>query len=161
MIGLNLSPRPKTQLPASAFPNQADEYFCDQCRRKVTQYLRPRQAHVWTPMGPERFICKCGEKYLTGATEWDHIGARERKRRHRDNFFLTLLLSTLLCILILSFALPIGHIFHRVHAAIVAVATLECILLAASEVTFWFSPAKSMWRTRFSRNIELYKASPK
>ena len=64
-------------LPASGFPERADAYICDKCARDVTKYFRLRPSHSWTPMGPARFVCRCGQCYLTGAIEWDHLGLRK------------------------------------------------------------------------------------
>jgi hypothetical protein len=77
MLSLNLVTRPLITLPASAFPNRADVYVCDKCGRDITKHLRPGQSHTWAPMGRERYLCLCGQKYLTGAREWDHFSERE------------------------------------------------------------------------------------
>jgi hypothetical protein len=79
MTSLNLSAPHPTTLSASAFPTSADVYLCDKCGRDVTKHLHRGQAHVWKPIDPNRYQCRCGEKYLIGATEWDHLGEWERK----------------------------------------------------------------------------------
>src|SRR3954467_4255812 len=73
-------------LPASAFPNRAAAYFCDNCQRDMTKHLHPGRAHVWQAMGPSRYICRCGQEWPTGALEWDQFSAVERQRRLRDTF---------------------------------------------------------------------------
>src|ERR1700721_3433870 len=68
-------------LPASGFPEFADVYVCDKCARDVTKRFRLSQSDSWTPMGPTEFVCRCGQRYVTGAIEWDHLGPSERHRR--------------------------------------------------------------------------------
>jgi hypothetical protein len=68
MVSLNLSGGLK-KLPVSAFPDWADEYFCDNCGRDITKRLRRRESQSWQPIGAERFLCACGRNWLTGATE--------------------------------------------------------------------------------------------
>ena len=72
---------PLKTLPASGFPERADVYTCDKCARDVTKHLRLRRSHSWTPMGLTRFVRRCGQRYLTGAIEWVHLGRSERHRR--------------------------------------------------------------------------------
>jgi hypothetical protein len=98
MLSLNLGARPLITLPASAFPNEADVYTCDKCGRDITKHFRPGRAHVWAPMGPERFLCRCGQRYLTGATEWDHFSDWERNRRVKDTLGLGALFSAMVSI---------------------------------------------------------------
>ena len=81
MLSLNLGARPLVTLPASSFTDRADAYVCDKCGRDIAKHFRPGQSHAWGPMGRERYRCLCGQKYLPGATEWDHLGDRERSRR--------------------------------------------------------------------------------
>jgi hypothetical protein len=95
MLSLNLGARPLVKLPASAFPDRADIYVCDKCGRDITRHFRPGQAHVWAPMGPERCLCLCGERYLTGAKEWDHFSDWERNRRVGDTLGLGILFSAI------------------------------------------------------------------
>src|SRR5712691_3427119 len=98
MQRLNLDVPHKTQLPASAFPTRADVYVCEKCGRDITRHLQAGQAHVWEPMGPERYRCRCGQTYLTGATEWDHLGDWERKRRVSQTTGLAFLFSVVLSV---------------------------------------------------------------
>jgi hypothetical protein len=77
----NLDMLDATILPASRFPERADEYECDKCGRLVTKHLRAGHAHLEKPIGRERYRCRCGESYLSGAVEWDHLGDWERRRR--------------------------------------------------------------------------------
>jgi len=96
MFSVNLTSRPFIKLPGSAFPSSADAYECDKCGRDITKHFRPGGSHSWAPMGPERYQCTCGQKYLTGAIEWDHLGDRERKRQLVGMFAFGLLFSALI-----------------------------------------------------------------
>ena len=85
----------RTRLPASCFPELADIYVCDACGLDITKYLRLPQSHSWRPLGPERYTCACGQRYLTGAVEWDHLGEWERRRRTREIIGLAVLLAVI------------------------------------------------------------------
>ena len=143
MQRLNLDAPKKTQLPASAFPTRADVYVCDKCGRKITKHFRPGQAHVWKPMGAERYRCRCGQLYLTGATEWDHLGNWERKRRVNQTSGLTLLFSVALSVP--GFLVYLA--FHRSRGALIA-GLVTTALPFVLVVPFWLEVVASMWRTR-------------
>src|SRR4030095_782821 len=117
MLKLDLGSRAVTKLPASSFPERADVYICDKCGREVTRHLRRGHAHVWAPMGRERYLCPCGEKYLTGATEWDHLGQWERRRRFRQTIVFGVLFSAFSSIL----AIPIYFILKLFAPALAIV----------------------------------------
>ena len=152
-VTLNLNVRRVVALPASAFPQRADAYVCDQCRRDITKHLDPARAHVWSPMGPERYQCVCGQRYLTGAAEWDNLGERERRRRIRQTFGLGLFLSVmtsipgLLAYLGLHFVLGVGAPARVIGVVITA------LPFFAMQLEFWPSVAASIWRTRFSSRL--------
>src|SRR5436853_3747309 len=105
---LELNKPEKIQLLASEFPNRADIYICDNCGRDVTKHFRARVSHSYPPYGPDRFVCVCGDTYLSGAIEWDNIGPRERRRRLVNLFGIFFVLFFVLGI----FGLPIGLIFY-------------------------------------------------
>ena len=115
MFGSNLRARLLITLPASAFPSRADVFVCDKCGRDVTKRLHPRKGHVWTPMGPLRYVCRCGEKYLTAARECDHFSGRERKRRVQQTLLFGVVLSLMASIPGLQAYLFLHFIFdlHR------------------------------------------------
>ncbi len=100
------------RLPASAYPEPADAYVCDDCGREITKHLRPGTAHCWQAMGPRWYVCDCGRKWLSGAVEWDHLGYWERKRRIRDTLHLSALFSivSLLIVLLVYLALQVTGI---------------------------------------------------
>jgi len=100
-------------------------------------------------MGPERYICECGQKYLTGATEWDHLGDAERRKRVWDGTVLAALFALVL-------AIPGGAIYLIFHRAIGAlfVALLLVVSPFLMQVPFWLDVVASMWRTRVSVSVD-------
>lgn len=152
MLTLNLSARPSVKLPASDFPRRADIYVCDQCGRDITKYFRPRLSHTSAPIGPERYKCLCGRKYLTGATEWDHLGDWERSKRGGDAIGIGILLSAIssvlgfLLYLALHFASGVGN------AAVVAALVIGSLPFVLVQIGFWPRVLASMLRTRCGTN---------
>jgi hypothetical protein len=147
MDSLNIT-SPPLKLPASAFPSRADVYECDKCGRDVTKHFRVGRAHVWKPMGPERYQCGCGQKYLTGATEWDHLGDWERKRRVRQSFGLGVLFSALgsgIGLVVYAY-LRFGFGLHR-GALVTGLIIAACPFLLMN-IPFWLGVIMSIWRTR-------------
>src|SRR6266852_6121306 len=69
------------QLRASQFPEPADVYVCDKCGRDITVHLYSGRAHVQILLRPSRYVCRCGQKYLSGAAEWDDLSDWERRQR--------------------------------------------------------------------------------
>jgi hypothetical protein len=142
----------KTKLPASAFPQRADVYVCDKCGRDITKYFQPGRAHVHTPMGPERFLCRCGQKYLTGATEWDHLSEWDRKQRTVPIFLFGSVLSVV-------FAVPGVLVYlalRRSTAALLsalAITALPFVLLVLAQLPGWLAILASIRRTRFGSSI--------
>ena len=153
MPSLNLTSRPLTKLPASAFPSRADVYVCDTCGRDVTKQLRPHRGHAWTPMGPERFLCPCGQKHLTGATEWDHFSERNRKQRVRQILGLGVLFSLLFSILGLLAYLVLHFVFGLKEGAFATGLVIAALPFFFVQITFWPYVVASMWRTRFATSV--------
>jgi hypothetical protein len=148
MVSLNLGGRPRVTLPASAFPVRADAYVCDRCKRDITKYFRPPTSHSWGPMGPERYQCLCGQQYLTGAREWDHLGVWERRRRVEHTLVFGVISSVMASILsvlayiFLRFAL--GYREGALATSLVTVA-LPFVLI---QISFWSTVIASVWRSR-------------
>lgn len=100
-------------------------------------------------MGRETYICVCGQRYLTGATEWDHFRDRERSHRAGEilgtGVFLSLMCSLpgLVAYLILRLA------FGLREAAFVTAAIITVLPFVLMQVSFWPGVLASMWRTRF------------
>jgi len=145
MSVLNLFAPSPTTLPASAFPIPADRYVCDKCGTDITKHLRRGQAHVWKPMGPERYLCQCGQKYLTGATEWDHLGDWERKNRIRQTLGISVL-SSIIGLL--------GYLaLRRSNGALIGALVIAILPVLLVHTPFWLGVAMSMWRTRIGTSI--------
>jgi len=68
-----------SSLPATRFPERASAYFCDKCGEDITGRFYVRHGHGSPPLGPPAFYCVCGERYLSGTREWDHLGSNERR----------------------------------------------------------------------------------
>ena len=68
-----------SSLPATLFPERASAYFCDKCGEDITGRFYVRHGHGSPPLGPPAFYCVCGERYLSGTREWDHLGSNERR----------------------------------------------------------------------------------
>jgi len=142
MVSLNLSGGSK-RLPASAFPDWADEYFCDNCGRDVTKQLCRRESHSWRPMGAERFLCACGRSWLTGAAEWDHLGSPERGKRIGAVIIANIVFSGV------AFLFGLFAYFLSSEANVALAAGLITFsLLLLLQVKSWFGVMASIYRTR-------------
>jgi len=151
---MNLSSPEPVSLPASEFPKRADKYLCDYCGRDVSKRFRPGRPHSQAPMGPTRFTCRCGKKYVSGAIEWDHLGDRERRRRIRETLLFGVFFSVM-------FSIPAGliYLFFRflldLRRAGFLVACIVILLpFALMQATFWPAVVASMWRTRAASGFE-------
>ena len=147
MVGLNLSAI-KSQAMASSFPEPADIYVCDKCGIDITNHFIAQQSHSWRPLGQERYTCQCGERYLTGAVEWIHLSAWERRRRLSQTVGLGILCSAMASPLglLAYFLLRILHLPGKV-GLIGAIAITACPF-ALWMISFWFEVMASMWRTK-------------
>ena len=146
MAGFNLSPR-KTQLPASAFPERADIYVCDDCKKDITRHFSRGKAHSWTPMGRETYTCACGRRYQTGAVEWNHLSEWERTRRIRQAHVLGLLFSAMTAVAALILYVFSLTLFHWKGAALAAI-VLTAVPFLLSVGIFWAGVGASKLRTR-------------
>lgn len=79
-LNLALKQPPVLKRPASEFPEAADVYVCDKCGRDITRHLHHGRAHVRRPLGPVRYSCRCGQVYISGATEWDYLSNWEKRQ---------------------------------------------------------------------------------
>lgn len=149
----------KRTLPASAFPGRADVYVCDECGRDITKHFRPGRAHVWRPMGVERYACLCRRRYLTGATEWDHFRGGERKKRIVQTLGVGIFLSVLLSILSLLFYLPLHLILGLPSVVLTTALVIAALPFLWMQIAFWPGVIKSVWRTRVATS--LHKAGTK
>jgi hypothetical protein len=99
-------------------------------------------------MGPERFLCLCGQRYLTGATEWDHFGDWERERRVRDTVGLGVLFSAMSSIPGLLACLVLYFVFGLREGALVTGLVITGLPFSLMQLGFWPGVIASMWRTR-------------
>jgi len=147
MLTMNLGARPVVTLPASAFPSRADAYVCDKCERDITSKFRPVHAHVRTPVGRETYSCVCGERYLTGATEWDHLGDYERSRRVGETLGLGALISAMFSVLGPAVYLILHFGFGLRRGALLMSLSIIALPFVLMQITFWPEVIASMWRT--------------
>ena len=153
MISLNLNARDRIKLPASEFPTRADVYTCDKCGWDITKHFHPVRAHVWAAMGPDKYVCRCGEKYLTGATEWDYFSERERRKRVGDTFGLGLVFSAMISVLSVVVYLVLHFVFHRSREAFAIAFFITAFPFFLMVVPFGIEVAASVWRTRVGADI--------
>lgn len=138
----------KTQLPASKFPEPADIYVCDKCAIDVTEHLHRGRAHVWRTLGPPGFRCHCGQKYLSGAVEWDSLGNWEKRLRQIVGMLILLALPLATFVVLLRLAVSHPGI---VLLALCIGADFPSILLLIAFAGFLlegFDVIASLWRTR-------------
>lgn len=153
MLSLNLGGRPVISLPASTFPDKADAYICDKCGRDITKHFRPGESHTWTPMGRERYKCLCGQRYLTGATEWDHFSDWERSRRVRDTLGLGILVSAMFSIPGLLAYVVLHFVFGVREGAGITGWIITVLPFCLIQIGFWPGVVASMWRTRVGTRV--------
>jgi hypothetical protein len=129
MQTLNLS---GTQLPASRFPEPADVYLCDDCGRDLTEHLHPGRAHIWRSLGPARYTCFCGQKYLSGASEWDLLGVWERRQRVLQ----IIIIAVLTCLPLIAFGMLIHFVLERSSPALLLICYFAILPAAVLFVLF-------------------------
>lgn len=155
MEALNLNSRPQTsRLPASEFPDHpAEVYVCDKCGRDITAHLHRGRAHVRQPLGPTRYVCRCGQRYLSGATEWDYLSDWSKRQWLMDVGLAVILLVALALFLVLIYF----AVAHRsaVLLAFLAIALLFSLRLFPLFIAILAVPLEitaSLWRTRVIGN---------
>jgi hypothetical protein len=153
--GHNLDMLGATILPASRFPEQADEYECDKCGRLVTKHLSCGRAHVEKPIGPERYRCRCGETFLSGAVEWDHLRDSERRRRMKMLLFVytRFLLPLLIPVVFAFLALHYRNYWLLAVCVLVLIPTIVLLYLSAISLLELILIAASLWRTRVAGRL--------
>ena len=153
MLSLNLSARPTVTFPASAFPDRADAYACDKCGRDITKRFRPRMSDAWAPMGRDRYKCLCGRRYLTGATEWDHLSDWERNRRVTDTLGTGVIFSATFSMPGLLVYLVLHFVFGLREAAVITCWIITVLPFCLMQIGFWPGVLASMWRTRVGTRV--------
>lgn len=138
---------------ASRFPEPADVYVCDQCGRDITEHLHQGRPHVWRPLGPARYTCICGAKYITGALEWDTLSRWEKTNRLRQSIGLLLILGIILSLIVavLYFAFTRGGVFLTVLAILAVIPAFLFLTLVAGTALDLLGIVSSIWRTRGAR----------
>jgi hypothetical protein len=99
-------------------------------------------------MGPERYSCRCGEKYRTGATEWIHLGERERQKRIQETAAMGFLFSLLISILSVPAYLVLRFAFHRSREALAIGLLITTFPFFLIVLQLALDVAASVWRTR-------------
>jgi hypothetical protein len=155
MLKPSLGARPPITRPASDFPERANIYVCDNCGTDITKHFRPGQSHVWRPMGPERYQCLCGKKYLTGAAEWDDFSRWERSGRIRYTLGMGLTFSTMISVLGLMVYLVLKFAFGVRAGAVGTGLIITALPFCLMQFAFWPSVFASMWRTRIASRVEI------
>ena len=147
---LQLNPQaPPKQLPASQFPEPADVYICDKCGRDITAYFHRGGGHVRPPLGPARYVCRCGGRYLSGANEWDNLSDWARRQWLSDVGLAVIILAA-----IAAFSILLHRaVLHRSTLlfgclALVFLFLIPLFPLLAAIVAIPFEIATSIWRTR-------------
>lgn len=160
MQALNLNSRQPSRLPASEFPEPSNAYFCVKCGKDITKYLHRIPGHARRPFAPLRYVCACGEEYLSGAAEWDERSDWEQRCYLGEMGFGALLLAGLLLAVILAFLA-----FHRHPGVLLAVFAIALVPSAAIVIMSAFmlieagGIAASIWRTRVRRRFTSGKGS--
>ena len=149
MEALNLNTK---QLRASEFPEPADVYVCDRCGREITAHLRRGQAHVWRPLGPLRYVCPCGQKYLSGAVEWNNLSDWEKRQRSGQTFGLLTIFSAVLTGfgVLVYFALTRQNLLLLILSALAAIPSIVLFGILVASLLDVFGIAASLWRTRIA-----------
>lgn len=149
--GRNFLTHTVATLPASNFPAPADRYVCDDCGRDVTKFFRRRQSsHAWQRLGPVRVACRCGRAYLTGATEWDHLSVRERRKRVRDTFAFSIVFSLMSSVVGGGLYVLVQFVVHDSQTAFIVGVFIAALPFFLIQIAFWRGVLASLWRTRIA-----------
>ncbi len=147
---LHLRPQaPLKQLLASQYPEPADVYICDKCGRDITAHFHRGRAHVRPPLGPARYVCPCGERYSSGANEWDNLSDWDRRRWLSDVGLAVIILAALVSFSILLYR----AVLHRSTMllgclTVVFLFSIPLFPLFGAILAIPFELAASIWRTR-------------
>jgi hypothetical protein len=154
MQSLNLDPKQTVVIkrPASEFPEAADVYLCDKCGRDITAHLYRGRAHLRQPLGPVRYVCPCGQTYLSGATEWDYLSDWEKRQ-----WLMDIPLMFILFALVAAYA-TVAY-FAVVHRGLIMIVVslagipfaLVFLWLSILMAAIPFQIAASLFRTRVFR----------
>lgn len=129
---LGLTDTSSGSMPASRFPERASAYFCDKCGEDITGRFHVRRGHGGMPLGPPIFYCACGERYLSGAREWDQLRSHE-KRSELVGLAASALLGTPFAASVVAAALGI----HSHNSWLFFAAIALAILTSPLSVALW------------------------
>lgn len=146
MQGLNLN----STVAASRFPEPADVYVCDKCGKDITEHLHRGLPHVWRPLGPTRYACVCGAKYVTGAMEWENLSEWERTQRLTQGLGLLVILGLILTLIgaLLYFVFNRSGLWLIVLAILSASPAIVCSALFVATALDLMEIVASVFRTR-------------
>ena len=91
---------------------------------------------------------------MTGATEWDHLGDRERRSRIVQTIGLGFFISIPFAVPGLFFYLLLRLVFGLPRVAFVVAVLVTCAPFVGLNADFWPEVAVSIWRTRFGRSAK-------
>lgn len=152
---LGLSDASLSSLPASRFPERAEVYLCDKCGEDITRHFYVRHGHGGTPIGSPTFYCVCGERYLSGAREWDQLRPYEKRSEFVGGGIAALFAVTFLVSLT---AAALGIYRHNRALTIAGVALT--LLTSPFSVGLWIcflmvrDLATSIFRTRILSHLK-------
>jgi hypothetical protein len=142
-----------TTLLASKFPERADAYVCDRCGRNITPKLHPSHAHVRQPLGPSTCTCQCGQKYLSGAIEWDQLGPWEKQQWMRDVWLAIIVVAALILFVLAEYvAITRRSLLMSCVMVLLALFSIPLWSLFSAILSIPFEIAASLWRTRVARS---------
>jgi hypothetical protein len=125
-------------------------YACDHCGRDLTKYLDRGHAHSFRILGPPAFICSCGQRFATGAQEWDYLD-----RYSRSNLLLmgpglgAVAGLALIAFCSLVYFVAARHSVVLFFLSVTALApTAVFVPLATAGLLQTMEIAASLWRTR-------------
>ena len=142
-----------TTLLASKFPERADAYVCDGCGRDITPKLHPGHAHVRQPLGSSTYTCHCGQKYLSGAIEWDQLGSWEKQQWMRDVWLAIIVVAALILFVLTGYvAIKRRSLLLSCVMVLLALFSIPLWSLFSAILSIPFEIAASLWRTSVARN---------
>jgi hypothetical protein len=153
MQALNLDPKqPPIKRPASEFPGRADVYVCDKCGRDITLHLHRGHAHVRQPLGPAKYVCRCGQDYLSGTTEWDYLSDWEKRQWLRDIPLILILFAVLAGYGTVAYLAVVHRAFVMIVLSLIGIPfTVVFLRLFILMSAMPFEIAASLLRTRAYR----------
>ena len=98
-------------------------------------------------IGPTRYSCVCGHRWLTGAAEWDHLDRWNRAQQIRATLVEAVFFSLLAAIP----AALVYLVLMQWQGAEIAAAVIIVLPFVLLPGYFGLEVAVSIWRTRFQK----------